>query len=362
MKIYISLLLLTMIFLIIHKKTTKKLFGILPYAAMSFVSGFRNGVGVDYDTYKHWFYDILDKKGWYSNTEVGYKKLVETVANLGGNYQVVFLIMAVITSCCYYSFIKRNSKNFELSTMIYMCFGIFYFSSFNCARQTLAISLFLYSLKFIKCEEYTKNNGLKINAEKKELKSGLVKYIVFILIATLVHTSSFIFIFFPFIIKRVNNAHLLHFGVITIIGTVLIRIRVLDYLLLRLFPSYYRYASYNAIISRSYIIFLVAGMLIMIMCIKYNSIDEPLYMHLLIFSVSLIAIMYLTGKYGMLLARYASWGFPSIIILIPRLSKIVKQKKIYNSLVYAMCFSYFFMTILTGERMLPYNFNFNLFG
>lgn len=353
MKVYLSLLFVSIVSLTIHKKTDKRIFAVIPYIAMAFISGFRNGVGVDYDVYKSWFYDILDKKGWYSNTEFGYKLMTEGVAKIGGNYQFVFMLMAGITAYCYYQFIKEHSSNFELSTMIYMCFGIFYFSSFNGTRQALAVALFLYALKFIDIREDV--------AEKKGT-GGLLKYILVIIVATLFHKSSFIFILFPFVVKRISNQHLFHFVLLTVGGTLFIKIGILDALLIRFFPVYYRYAKYKSTVSRGYLLFLIASILVLLLCSELRVTVKPYFLHLLVFSASLIAVMYFAGKYEMFLSRYASWGFPGIIILLPSLARLVKQKKVYSLVVYAVCISYFFAVTLRGARMLPYAFNFDIFG
>lgn len=352
MKVYLFLLFVTIVSLTIYKRTGRKLFSVIPYIAMAFISGFRNGVGVDYDVYKYWFYDILDKKGWYSNTELGYKLLTEGVAKIGGNYQFVFLVMAVLTTYCYYQFIKEHSSNFVLSTMIYMCFGIFYFSSFNGTRQAMATALFLYALKFIDIEE---------GKAKKKDKWGLLKYILVIVVATLFHTSSFVFILFPLVVKRIGNQHLLHFVMVTVGGTLFISLGILDALLFWFFPVYYRYANYNSTVSNGYLLFLMAGILVLLLCSRLKVTVKPYFLHLLVFSVSLIAIMYLAGKYEMFLSRYASWGLPAIIILIPSLAQTIKQKKVYNALVYTVCLSYFFAVTLRGPMMLPYAFNFDIF-
>ncbi len=352
MIVYTSLLIVTVTSLTIYKSIGKKIWAMIPYAFMAFVSGFRSGVGADYDTYKYWFYDILAKRGWYSNTELGYKLLTIVVHKIGGNYQLILLLMAIVTSACYYSFIMKFSSDFILSTMVYMCFGIFYFSSFNGARESLAIGLFLYALKYIDCDR---------NGDGGD-RYGIVKYIAFIVVATMFHKSAFIFAIFPFALKKIGKNHLLHLIILTVTGTIIINGGILDATLKLFFPAYYRYSKYVFAASKGYLLFLFMGIVIILLCYRFEIVINHSFLHLLVFSTSMIAIMYLTGRYEMFLSRYASWGLPSIIILIPALSRNVKPRRVYSGLVYIVCLLYFFNVTTRGVMMLPYAFNFKIFG
>lgn len=112
---------------------------------LAFFSGLRFKVGVDYDNYISIFNQDVD----YSVNEPGFELLISALTSIGATYQMMFLIMAIITQCFVYNTFKRYAHGFWLATIVYYCFSTFYLASFNGSRQYVAIAICIWALKYV---------------------------------------------------------------------------------------------------------------------------------------------------------------------------------------------------------------------
>lgn len=339
MKVYITLLICVVISLYLHAITNNKVFKCLPYYFLAFVSGFRNEVGADYISYRDWFYDILLKRGWYKNTEIGFRTFVQTIDFFRGTPQVMFLIMACLTCYFYYKFISENSRNFELSTMLFMCLGPFYFSSYNSVREAFAISVFLFALKYY----------------DKDVK----KYICLLLIAGIFHTSALPFLLFP-LTRYLKHNYLTYTIILSVVGDFSIRSKLLDFVLAKFAPVYSRYSNMSAEMDITYILYFIISLMVFLLLRQLKWKVKPQLMYMMVFSCTLIFIAMSTGRYAMFLTRFISWGTPALIVILPEVGLHIKPKWIYNAMIYSFCIAYFLRITSTGTALLPYAFNFNL--
>lgn len=341
MNVYIALLILCSVSLFLHRNVIrKKIFRVIPYIAMAFVGGFRSEVGVDYLSYKEQFYDIVNKTGWYSNFEPGFKLLVRMISAVGGSYQVLFLVASCFTCFLYYKYISDNSKDFEISTMLFMCLGPFYLSSFNALRQSLAISIFLYALKYMKRKSR--------------------KYFLFILLASSIHTSAVVFLFFPLFRKLKRNYF---FYLIGGFGTmyIVLRSNLIEHVLTVFFPGRLKLGNYAISMDKSYIAYLLICLFVLFFDDQLQLKIEKTYMYMMTYTCILIALAFLFPEYSMILTRFVSWGTPALIIIIPEFKKRIREEWVFNGAIYGVCIAYFLMLIRSSSAMLlPYNFNFIL--
>lgn len=165
----------------IEKKYSKIIFSI-PFLLLFLISGIRYGVGQDYfGTYVYTFERILNG---CSNIRIdfGFYLINKIIILFGGSFQWVFIITSFIINYFICKSIYEQSKNKMLSLFIYIC-GTLYFFSMNGVRQTIALSLFYYSLKYIKDRNFT-------------------KYVFINLIALTVHNSAIIFFPLYFILNK----------------------------------------------------------------------------------------------------------------------------------------------------------------
>lgn len=151
---------------------------ILALIAISFVVGFRNGVGVDWKGYKDLFEDISANIPSYK-VEFGYYIINKWVAMIGGSAEIMFFIVALIS---WFFIFKSVPKILLPLTLFFLYADEVFFWSMNGVRQFVALSIFLYSIRFI-------------------INRTLIKYLFFIIIAILFHTSAVLLLplyFIPF--------------------------------------------------------------------------------------------------------------------------------------------------------------------
>lgn len=81
--------------------------------------------------------------------EKGYLVLNILISYISKNPRFFMVIMSAIMNYCCYRFIKENSKNYYLSTLMYVCF-LFFYTSMTMMRQFLAFCIMLLGIKFAK--------------------------------------------------------------------------------------------------------------------------------------------------------------------------------------------------------------------
>lgn len=143
---------------------------------LSFISGFRKNVGVDWKGYSEIFFDIGKGQNEY-RLEEGFYFLNKIIHDFGGSATIMFFVVAFIS----WYFIFRSVSDLILPWFIYFLFvNEYFFWSMNGVRQFISIGIFLFSIKFI------------ITREK-------FKYFIFIFVAILFHKSSAILLIFYFL-------------------------------------------------------------------------------------------------------------------------------------------------------------------
>ena len=181
MEVYIYFSLSITLSLVVYKQTKVNFFLFFPFLIGALFSGLRNDVGVDYQSYVDNFDYIL--KGYPSDFELTNKLIIEFINYMGGNVQVYFMFCAILTNFFIYLFIKEHSKSVATSTVLYFFITFFFFASLNGVRQYLAISIFLFSLRYISSKEF-------------------YKYIFIVILASLFHISAILFLPLYFILRR----------------------------------------------------------------------------------------------------------------------------------------------------------------
>jgi transmembrane protein EpsG len=109
-------------------------------------SGFRFNVGTDYFSYDLAHLEYFESGSTYF--EPGYN-LILKIGSLVHSSQLVFLLAAGLTVGFSLVGIVRLSNYPSLSLMFYVSLPFFYVASFNGVRQFVAISIFVFSLKYL---------------------------------------------------------------------------------------------------------------------------------------------------------------------------------------------------------------------
>lgn len=93
-------------------------------------------------------FDSLDDFG-YERIELGYKYFILVLSSIFKHPQFLLIALALITCSALYYFIVNNAKNRSLALYLFVTLGFFQFAMSG-IRQTIAISIVMFTYKFIK--------------------------------------------------------------------------------------------------------------------------------------------------------------------------------------------------------------------
>lgn len=191
----------------------------------SFFSGVRYGIGTDYFNYV-----VIFKENKYNienRIEKGYNLINKVISWLGGDEHVVFFVVSLLTLFFVYLALYERREKLSVGMGMFIFMLGYYQASFNNVRQLLAISILLFSAKYV-------------------FSKKLVKFLICILIASTIHTSAWFFfpVYFLYsIVEKKNNLFLQ-----TVLwGSSMIVVAFADIILLKIFsiiPFLYPYAAY----------------------------------------------------------------------------------------------------------------------
>lgn len=122
---------------------------------------------------------------WYTwSMEIGYCVLIKLTYSIVNSYYFSQMVISFIYNYFIIRFIKKYSLNLSIACVVFLGMG-FYLMAFNITRQMLAVSLIAYAFENM--------------AEKRYLR-----YFMIIFVATSIHTSAIIGLFFVpvYIIKN----------------------------------------------------------------------------------------------------------------------------------------------------------------
>lgn len=181
--------------------------------AFIFVAGLRYETGVDWLAYE-WAFDRMmpldealrtdNLSKVFSTLDVGFSFLSSSVRMIGGNIQVLFFIISLISNILLLKNLRHYVKYVFLGYAVYYIFFFFIFD-LSGMRQGLAIQIFFYGLRFIE-------------------RGNFKKYLITILIATSIHWSSALLLPLYFIIRKPVSSKIAF--AIFLIGTLLFALQV----------------------------------------------------------------------------------------------------------------------------------------
>ena len=132
--------------------------------------------------------------------EGGYLILNVLISYISSNKRFFMVVMSAIFNIICYFFIKKNSKDYLLSTIMYVC-SLYLYTSMTMMRQYLALMIILSSFKFIK--------------EKK-----LIKYLLSVAFASLFHSSVWLtLLFYPIYHMKYTKKRVFIIIIVSIIAT-----------------------------------------------------------------------------------------------------------------------------------------------
>lgn len=149
------------------------------------IACWRYDIGIDYATYEKTFTTIHNLSlADYQSVIGSYEYLNKFIVDLGfclaGNVTGVFSAYAIATLILYEMALLNFRKYISLPTGTLILLLLLFSASLNIVRQSLSIAIIFYSMKFV-------------------IERNIKAYIILILIATGIHSSSFIAIIFYFL-------------------------------------------------------------------------------------------------------------------------------------------------------------------
>jgi hypothetical protein len=335
-----------------NTKIKKIFFFIMIVTIPIVISTFRYKVGIDFDSYKE-YYDIILRR--YNSGEhmppqfeTGFIILNIISYYIFNNAQGAFFLMSLLFVCFSIGgIIKYKDKvSIPISTLIFMTF--FYSAFFNGSRQLLAASIVFFSLSYLLNKEY-------------------IKYILFIILATLFHKTALMALPFYFLVPK--NKEKIDYNDKKFNISIILFIILFPFLkgIMKYICDFFKfYSTYFEILGDKSIKFLlyIIPPLLVLMFFRKKIIDDDyknqLWIRLMILQIP-IQFMGYHIKYLDRLSLYVSIAQ---IIIMSNLCKIVddKYKKIVKWFVIIWFIFYYIVVyiFLNGNGVYPYKFKIGL--
>ena len=299
------LLLLQAVFIPTKTKEGKRIYLILAFIEMQIVSGFR--VAEDGDTYYYGlmfsdmtslsFYDAITY-----GTEVGYWLFNYVLSRFSSNPQTIIFATAALVNFLILRFIYKKSDSVWLSVIVYITF-MFFFSSLNAVRNSIAYTILLYSNDYI-------------------LKRKFTPFLLIIALAGSFHFSAFFYFPMYFLYKL----HLNKKNLVLISFVVFVLMRFISPLLTMLVAIHPRWDSYleDDFYQSAFanILIFVVQLALVILAIKREPVSlsklvgqDKLYMMLMLMSV----LMAFCAIDVMMISRFVTIFSIISVIYIPNL-------------------------------------------
>ncbi|MFQ4155227.1 EpsG family protein [Pediococcus pentosaceus] len=332
------------------KNLLSKMLFFLSYLFIFIPGAIRYYVGTDYTGYSlHQIPAVLARMP--AKVELLYRYVIFIGDWLGKNttYQYIFVITNFLIVTFLYIYIAQQSRLRELSIFIFVCGGFFAFS-LSGMRQSIAVVIFLYATKYIKSRK-------------------LIKYALFILIATLFHTSAVIYFLFYFIVN-IKFSPVVVILLMTVLKISANSVRTILIIVLSKFNLYADYfggrfdtGGFNLLM-----VILVLSMMIIVMGAyfvfpkkQFNQYNVEINVHYMAcIVISIINVLPTPSRTLFLLV-------PIYITLIPNLISEIEDKKMKYILYICVIifFSvFFYKNVIEGNayEILPYRDIWGIFG
>lgn len=154
MILYFLIIFLIIIFFVFLKRKTALL---LSFIILSLMAGLRKyTVGADTLQFYEAFNNIGQTNDWTFSEfryEYGFSLLCKILYIIFRNPQSLIFFTSIFINFSVFIFIKNNSKDYFLSTMLYI-FLNYYFNYMNIMRQAIAIGIMLLFYRFLKEKNY----------------------------------------------------------------------------------------------------------------------------------------------------------------------------------------------------------------
>lgn len=328
MWIYIFVFVISMIFseiAVLENKRNKILFGgfsILSFMPVFLISAFRYNVGTDFKNYEVYFYYVKNGSQ-LEGIERGYWVLTKISSLISENSSSFFFLSSLVV--CGVVFLAIYQQSFNPPLSIFLFFGTtMYFVSFNGIRQIMASAVLIYSVKFIQ-------------------KENIFKFFLFIIIATLFHSSAILFLPVYFVAKIKINLKRTIMLILAVVVSIPIFDRILIFASSILGYSQYFNSKFNTGEFEIWFFLINLGVLLLFSLFSnWRDINFQKY-----YWIQLISFITTTLSSFIPLANRITWYFMFVqIISVPFVLKQIRNKKTKSIVTLCVCVAYFMVAYI----------------
>lgn len=324
--IYIIEIILIILFrYILKKEKTDKLFLKVSFTVLLLSLFVRKPISDmgNYLNYFHYLNNCSLENFFKFDLEILYKILNLFIGKIWLNDTFFMIVIAFITSIGPYFLIKKYSKNYGMSILLYISIGSFYMQFFI-IRQAIAISILSFSLIFIE-------------------KRKFIKYAMLVVIASLFHTSALFFIIvYPFCIWKNKKMKFVVFSTASAIAYIF-KEKIVSLIIHTGYASYLTSAKYGY--AGSGYGALVMFIIIILLCYLFDNKEDDREKEMF-YSISFIGIIiHALAPQLAILGRLSNYFCDSYCILpVNIFEKSLKDNtKILNFCIIVCTFIYLFL-------------------
>lgn len=345
------------------KITYRKLWAIFLIAPLFIMNAFKDvTVGSDTSVYSS-LYNIFTQESLFTgrnfSMEIGYRSINKILGLLNIDFFGFQIIYSLFIFFILFQFVVKYSKNISFSIFFFVTFRVFFFSMTG-IRQMIAISIVLYSIKYIE--------------NKKP-----VKYIMSVILASLFHVSAIISVFLyllPFKRFKLNFISLLKISIISLV--VSIGTGYFIDIFISIFPKYnvylYRMETYDGIF-----VYIQTGVILSLFLVglvfnrktsqykRLDNINNQLYPinNIDVISLNAIIIGYILSVFSLnidIANRLSNYFTIYFMIYLPNSIENIKNPKLKILVYYILNISlliYFVLIMLYRPKwdgVIPYQF------
>lgn len=317
--LYSSVIIIVSLFTLLGNYSKEKfgrpLFISLSILIPSLLAGFRYRVGTDYDSYVLIFNDNFTR----DNYEIGFEIFLSFFKSISENESFIFFSFTLLLMIILMMTIIPANKQLNAGMIMFVYLILFFFDSFNILRQSIALVLILYSLKFI-------------------WKFDFKRFFAIVLLASCFHTSALV-ILPAYLFNRLSFDK--HFFtklvfLFLIFFIILLNLDNITNLIARIYPSFTYYSRYFIKLpSYSLSLTLILRNLVPFISITFAFLllkreGELNKKHTVLYCLFLasVVIAFSSDVYGSdVLRRLSDYFQISLVLIVPDAIKILARSK-----------------------------------
>lgn len=276
--------------------------------------------------------------------EIGYYLLNYIVSLVTGSFQILLFVIQILILGPVLIACKDNSDLVEPYISYLFFLLLFYNRSLNMCRQSIAISICIFSVTFIR-------------------KQNLIKFVICILLAMSMHRIAFVFLciyFISFFLKKKEQIiYKFILCVITMAGLIFYQTLVSKLISLGYISAHYLYyanggkQNISTIEFTVKILFVLLTLLFSKMLNKKNKING-FFTFMLVFDL----LIYCLGFYANYAQRISYYIGFFVIFTVPQIAKCMKKNQrmlvLAVLIMIAVTFSYFYYGVSGCDGTVPY--------